>query len=198
MFKEVFLKHWLDWTIAIIVMVFILLMGAIQRYSIEQDYSFTSDEIFYSIKFRARHLQQNPDWKTYRNEKYGFEFKYPNDFPFGESFSYVNTELTLLGPRGIGESLAFAFVLTENGTHFLFPFPYSLKNNANAPPKNLEDLRRIFQSRNNTRNEESSVIMRIRISDIVTSYGQKRLRVEVKNESTPEGPGSVRTNYYFL
>ncbi len=50
MLKKLINKRWLDWTIAIVIIVFILLMWAIQDYSIEQDYSFTGDDISYSIK----------------------------------------------------------------------------------------------------------------------------------------------------
>ncbi|MEK7576367.1 MAG: hypothetical protein AAB482_01600 [Patescibacteria group bacterium] len=85
LFKDIFLKRWLDWTLAIIVTVFILLMWAIQTYSIEQDYSFTGGDIFYSIKLHHKTQQQNIEstnfdtskWKTYRNERLGIEFQYP-------------------------------------------------------------------------------------------------------------------------
>jgi len=43
MFKKVFLDHWIDWAIAIIIMVFIVLIGAVQQYAIEQDSNSASD-----------------------------------------------------------------------------------------------------------------------------------------------------------
>src|SRR3989344_1845813 len=52
---------------------------------------------------------ETTDWKTYRNEEYGFEFKYPKHFkatenPNFSSFNYCNgtlKQLGELGPEGI-------------------------------------------------------------------------------------------------
>ena len=57
--KKVFLEHWIDWTIAIIIMVFIIVWGAIQRFSIEQEYGFAGDDIYYSIKIHQKSQKQN-------------------------------------------------------------------------------------------------------------------------------------------
>lgn len=74
------LDRWFVWTIAIIIMVAILLLGAIQRFSIEQDILISEQEIVYSVKLRD--IRKNPpidisDWKNYHSDKYQLEFKYP-------------------------------------------------------------------------------------------------------------------------
>ncbi|MEK7576201.1 MAG: PsbP-related protein [Patescibacteria group bacterium] len=98
LFKDIFLKRWLDWTITIIVVVFILLMWAIQTYSIEQDYSFSGNDIYYSIKLHNKTQQQNTidasTWKMYRN--FGFEFRYPSDWRIDEDtngLKVINTSM---------------------------------------------------------------------------------------------------------
>ena len=65
--KKVFLEHWIDWTIAIIIMVFIIVWGAIQRFSIEQEYGFAGDDIYYSIKIHQRFQSQSTELKTTDN-----------------------------------------------------------------------------------------------------------------------------------
>ena len=65
--KKVFLEHWIDWTVAIIIMVFIIVWGAIQRFSIEQEYSFTSDDIYYSVKAHPKSQKQNTESNTTSN-----------------------------------------------------------------------------------------------------------------------------------
>jgi hypothetical protein len=50
MFKKVFLEHWIDWTIAIIIMIFIVVWGAVQQFSIEQDSSINGNDIFNPTK----------------------------------------------------------------------------------------------------------------------------------------------------
>ncbi|OGZ46409.1 MAG: hypothetical protein A3A29_01105 [Candidatus Ryanbacteria bacterium RIFCSPLOWO2_01_FULL_47_79] len=48
-------------------MVFIVVWGAIQKYSIEQEYSFTGDDIYYSIKIHQRPQEQNTELRTTDN-----------------------------------------------------------------------------------------------------------------------------------
>ena len=75
--KKIFLNRWIDWTLAVIIIVFIILWGAIQKYSIEQEYDFVGDDIFYSIKFHAKDKQPHGDYKntTYRIDGKNIELK---------------------------------------------------------------------------------------------------------------------------
>ena len=54
MSKKHVVPRWIDYTIAFLVIVFIGLMWAIQSYSIEQEYSFGGDDIYYSLKLHAK------------------------------------------------------------------------------------------------------------------------------------------------
>ncbi|OGZ44763.1 MAG: hypothetical protein A2844_01980 [Candidatus Ryanbacteria bacterium RIFCSPHIGHO2_01_FULL_48_80] len=69
-------NRWLIWTIALIVMIFIVVWGAIERYAIEQETEITGQN---SLLGRETSKLDTTGWKTYRNERYGFEFKYPED-----------------------------------------------------------------------------------------------------------------------
>lgn len=101
MFKKVFLDHWIDWTIAIIVMVFIVVWGAIQQFSIEQDYSSLNEPVV------SNSTKENvpSDWRTYVNLNYGYLIKYPSNFKLninwfggaGPWFEGVVLETTELG-----------------------------------------------------------------------------------------------------
>ena len=55
-------------------MIFIVVWGAIQRYAIEQETEITGQN---SLLGRETSKLDTTGWKTHRNEKYGFELKYP-------------------------------------------------------------------------------------------------------------------------
>ncbi|MEK7150992.1 MAG: hypothetical protein AAB783_02225 [Patescibacteria group bacterium] len=84
MFKKVFLDHWIDWTIAIIIMVFIVVYGAVQQYSLEQDADIASNDIFNPIKSQQNTFASSTVdtilWKTHKNYEYNYEFKYPPSY----------------------------------------------------------------------------------------------------------------------
>ena len=56
MFRIIHPNRWFIWTISLIVMIFIVVWGAIQRYAIEQEYQYTSNEIYYSVRLHKKQL----------------------------------------------------------------------------------------------------------------------------------------------
>ncbi len=107
-------NRWLVWTIALIVMIFIVVWGAIERYAIEQEVESIGQN---SQLGRETSKLDTTGWKTYRNEEYGFEFKYPPSFNVGEAErGYVEVRstdaerLVISPPRQRGTESVLAFV----------------------------------------------------------------------------------------
>ena len=88
MFRIIHPNRWFIWTIALIVMIFIVVWGAVERYAIEQETETAGQN---SLLGRETSKLDTTGWKTYRNEEYGFEFKYPVDW----SEDTTNTEILL-------------------------------------------------------------------------------------------------------
>jgi hypothetical protein len=85
MFRTIYPNRWFIWTIVIIFAAFIYVGGAIVQFAIEQR---SEGELIAAtpIPHRAKKAVDidTSTWKTYRNEKYGFEFKYQKDFSIKE------------------------------------------------------------------------------------------------------------------
>mgnify|MGYP001580604745 FL=1 len=75
MFRLIFPNRYLVWTIALIFIMALLLLGTIERFKIDEEISMQEIVASSTISHNS-----TAGWKTYRNEKYGFEVKYPPDW----------------------------------------------------------------------------------------------------------------------
>lgn len=76
-------------------MIFIVIWGAVQQYSIEQDTSIVSNDISKPIKSQQNTLASSTVdtilWETYKNYEYNYKFKYPPSYSLNHGGdSYVN------------------------------------------------------------------------------------------------------------
>ena len=82
MTKQILPNKWFIWAIVAIVVAGVGLWGYIQ-YTLIQDS--VAENISVVPAAKTAKTVDTFDWQTYRNEKYGFEFKYPSDWKIGEN-----------------------------------------------------------------------------------------------------------------
>lgn len=68
MFQTVYPNRWFFWTIAICIMVALGLLWAITDFSISQEYEFTNDELFYSLRAKRKRPVPQQQLGTARTE----------------------------------------------------------------------------------------------------------------------------------
>lgn len=98
MFSTFHPNRWILYAVAFPIVIFELLMWQIGLYAIEQRYApyatdaQASDLIYQIHKNRHSKVIDTSSWKTYRNEKYGFEFTYYPDSSNFEILSHYDNE----------------------------------------------------------------------------------------------------------
>ena len=121
MFRKIFPNRWFIWTLVIIFATLIYVEGEIVKLEIEQQ----TENLITSGSLVSHKINKDPIvdtslWKTYRNEKYGFEFKYPGDWP---------SELTALidGNKkgGYEDNFSFIYLRDENNLYAYCEKSYS-------------------------------------------------------------------------
>src|SRR3989344_2431549 len=63
---------------------------------------------------------ETTDWKTYRNEEYGFEFKYPKEYIVKPEINDYFRDITVTFPSG--SEFSFKFSVTNSFEKFAYPY----------------------------------------------------------------------------
>ncbi len=87
MFYIISPNRWLIWTIALAILIAMFVWWQIELYTIEADTQLIETQSAPPIQHKSAQTTSainTSSWKTYRNEKYGFEFKYPPDLKLEE------------------------------------------------------------------------------------------------------------------
>jgi len=95
MYRQVFTNRWLAWAIVAIVVTGVSLCAVIWRANIEADTENLDNilvlkhqqvvEGLAPSEFVVSEVEPVEGWQTYRNEKYGYEFKYPRNLVVKET-----------------------------------------------------------------------------------------------------------------
>ncbi len=132
-------------------------------------------------------------WKIYRNEKYGFEVKYPDAFPLREAQkSYPPSVFTLLSSKDNVNISGFLQVVPQDGITI---FPFSAK--FDSPPKNLAALADAFRAKDKTVMKSVGLSIAVAVSDIKGSGGLKGIKSYVKSAPRADGTKIIGIGYYF-
>ena len=105
MFRIIHPNRWFIWTIALIVMIFIVVWGAVERYAIEQETETAGQN---SLLGRETSKLDTTGWKTYRGENFGLvnsvglelpglELRYPPEWKVESSESLTRIESSING-----------------------------------------------------------------------------------------------------
>src|SRR3989344_6333735 len=115
-------NRWLIWTIAIILMVFIVLMGAIQYFMVEQEQNFPT---WHPITKSASKLAvDRVNLKTYQNVTLGYTLRFPSDW---QVLSYSNGfAIKNVSTYKAGEEFCKTFCKFPDDVYlFVYSFQYS-------------------------------------------------------------------------
>jgi hypothetical protein len=127
-------------------MVAIILLWAIEMFSIEQDITYAPDAITFSLSIRLRHssptlpISQAQDHSIYQNNTYGFEINYPAGWTVSEQSPEYATITQIPGGSVYGQ-IFVAVKGKERDTMFLrFVQEYAAARNWSTESHNITSI----------------------------------------------------------